>query len=223
MGQQHIEIIVEKLKRKYSAEVILKAPKVPYKETIRGSASAQGKLKKQSGGRGQYGDTWLKVEPLPHGDGFEFVDQIVGGAIPRNYIPAVEKGIKEAMAGGYRRLSDGRCAGRHFTMVPTMMSIRRIWRSRSPASMGFKNAVEKAKPVILEPIMNMEVTVPDECMGDVIGDLNSRRGKVLGMDTKGHTQVIKTRVPMSEVLKYAPDLTFDHQRPRRVSYGIFTL
>jgi elongation factor G len=206
MGQQHIEIIVEKLKRKYSAEVILKAPKVPYKETIRGAASAQGKLKKQSGGRGQYGDTWLKVEPLPHGKGFEFVDQIVGGAIPRNYIPAVEKGIKEAMAGG---------AVAGYPMVDVRVTLydgsyhdvdSSDMAFKIAGSMGFKNAVEKAKPVILEPIMTMEVTVPDECMGDVIGDLNSRRGKVLGMDTNGHTQVIKSRVPMSEVLKYAPDL-----------------
>ena len=207
MGQQHVEIIVEKLKRKYGAEVILKAPKVPYKETIRAIASAQGRLKKQSGGRGQYGDTWLKVEPLPHGKGFEFVDEIVGGAIPRNYIPAVEKGIREAMAGGYLagypmvdirvRLYDGS----YHDVDSSDMAFK------IAGSLGFKNAVEKAKPVILEPIMTMEVTVPDDCMGDVIGDLNSRRGKVLGMDTKGgHSQVIKAKVPMAEVLKYAPDL-----------------
>jgi elongation factor G len=206
MGQQHVEIIVEKLKRKYSAEVVLKAPKVPYKETIRASASAQGKLKKQSGGRGQYGDTWIKIEPLPHGKGFEFVDEIVGGAIPRNYIPAVEKGIREAMAGGVLagypmvdvrvRLYDGS----YHDVDSSDMAFK------IAGSLGFKSAVEKARPVILEPIMNMEVTVPDECMGDVIGDLNSRRGKVSGMDTKGHNQVIKCKVPMSEVLKYAPDL-----------------
>jgi elongation factor G len=206
MGQQHIEIIVEKLKRKYGAEVILKAPKVPYKETIRGSASAQGRLKKQTGGRGQFGDTWLKVEPLPPGKGFEFVDQIVGGAIPRNYIPAVEKGVREAMAGGYLagyQMVDLRVTlydGSYHDVDSSDMAFK------IAASLGFKNAVEKAKPVLLEPIMNMEISVPDECMGDVIGDLNSRRGKVLGMDTKGHTQVIKSRVPMSEVLKYAPDL-----------------
>ena len=206
MGQQHIEIVVEKLKRKYSAEVVLKAPKVPYKETIRSSASAQGKLKKQSGGRGQYGDTWLKVEPLPHGAGFEFVDQIVGGAVPRNYIPAVEKGVREAMAGGYLAgypMVDVRVTlydGSYHDVDSSDMAFK------IAASLGFKNAVEKAKPVLLEPIMNMEVSVPDDSMGDVIGDLNSRRGKVLGMDTKGHTQVIKSRVPMSEVLKYAPDL-----------------
>jgi elongation factor G len=206
MGQQHIEIIVEKLKRKYGAEVVLKAPKVPYKETIRASASAQGRLKKQTGGRGQYGDTWLKVEPLPHGGGFEFVDSIVGGAIPRNYIPAVEKGVREAMAGGYLAgypMVDVRVTlydGSYHDVDSSDMAFK------IAASLGFKSAVEKAKPVLLEPIMNMEVAVPDECMGDVIGDLNSRRGKVLGMDTKGHTQVIKSRVPMSEVLKYAPDL-----------------
>jgi len=206
MGQQHIEIIVEKLKRKYGAEVVLKAPKVPYKETVRGSASAQGKLKKQSGGRGQYGDTWLKIEPLRHGQGFEFVDEIVGGAIPRNYIPAVEKGIREAMAGGVIAgypMVDVRVTlydGSYHDVDSSDMAFK------IAGSMGFKNAVEKAKPVLLEPIMNMEVTVPDECMGDVIGDLNSRRGKVVGMDTKGHNQVIKSKVPMSEVLKYAPDL-----------------
>ena len=206
MGQQHIEIVVEKLRRRYSAEVVLKAPKVPYKETIRASASAQGKLKKQSGGRGQYGDTWLKVEPLPHGAGFEFVDQIVGGAVPRNYIPAVEKGVREALGNGYLAgypMVDVRVTlydGSYHDVDSSDMAFK------IAASLGFKNAVEKAKPVLLEPIMNMEVAVPDECMGEVIGDLNSRRGKVLGMDTKGHTQVIKSRVPMSEVLKYAPDL-----------------
>ncbi len=206
MGQQHIELIVEKLKRKYGADVVLKAPKVPYKETIRGKASAQGRLKKQTGGRGQFGDTWLRVEPLRHGAGFEFVDEIVGGAIPRNYIPAVEKGVREAMAGGYLagyRMVDIRVTlydGSYHDVDSSDMAFK------IAASLGFKNAVEKAKPVLLEPIMNMEVTVPDECMGDVIGDLNSRRGKVLGMDTKGHTQVIKSKVPMSEVLKYAPDL-----------------
>jgi elongation factor G len=206
MGQQHVEIAVEKLKRKYGAEVVLKAPKVPYKETIRGSASAQGRQKKQTGGHGQFGDTWIKVEPLPHGAGFEFVDKIVGGAIPRNYIPAVEKGIREAMAGGYLAgypMVDVRATlydGSYHDVDSSDMAFK------IAASMGFRNAVEKAKPVLLEPIMNMEVSVPDECMGDVIGDLNSRRGKVVGMETKGHTQVIKSKVPMAEVLKYAADL-----------------
>jgi len=206
MGQQHIEIAVEKLKRKYGAEVVLKAPKVPYKETIRGTASAQGRQKKQTGGHGQFGDTWIKVEPLPHGGGFEFVDKIVGGAIPRNYIPAVEKGIREAMAGGYLAgypMVDVKATlydGSYHDVDSSDMAFK------IAASMGFRNAVEKAKPVLLEPIMNLEVSVPDECMGDVIGDLNSRRGKVVGMETKGHIQVIKSKVPMAEVLKYAADL-----------------
>lgn len=205
-GQLHIEVVVDKLKRKYGAEVELKAPKVPYRETIRASASAQGKYKKQSGGRGQYGDTWLKIEPLPRGKGFEFVDKIVGGAIPRNYIPAVEKGIVETMSGGYLAgfpIMDVRATlydGSFHSVDSSDMAFK------IAASMGFKIAMEAAKPVILEPVMSMEVSVPDECMGDVIGDLNSRRGKVLGVDAKGHSQIIKAQVPMSEVLRYASDL-----------------
>jgi len=206
MGQLHIEVLVEKLKRKYGAEVELKAPKVPYKETIKTSASAQGKYKKQSGGRGQYGDTWIKIEPMPRGKGFEFVDDIVGGAIPRNYIPSVEKGIREAMGEGYSAgypMVDVRVTlydGSYHDVDSSDMAFK------IAGSMGFKIAVEKARPVILEPVMHMEITVPDECMGDVIGDLNSRRGKVLGMETKGHAQTIKAQVPMAEVLKYAQDL-----------------
>ncbi len=205
-GQLHIEVVVDKLKRKYGAEVELKAPKVPYRETIRASANAQGKYKKQSGGRGQYGDTWLKIEPLPRGKGFEFVDKIVGGAIPRNYIPAVEKGIVETMSSGYLAgfpIMDVRATlydGSFHSVDSSDMAFK------IAASMGFKNAMEAAKPVILEPVMSMEVSVPDECMGDVIGDLNSRRGKVLGVDAKGHSQLIKAQVPMSEVLRYASDL-----------------
>jgi elongation factor G len=199
-------VLVEKLKRKYGATVELKAPKVPYKETIKASASAQGKYKKQSGGRGQYGDTWLKVEALPRGKGFEFVDQIVGGAIPRNYIPSVEKGIREAMADGYVAgypLVDLRVTlydGSYHEVDSSDMAFK------IAGSMGFKNAIEKARPVLLEPIMSLDITVPEDCMGDVIGDLNSRRGKVLGMETKGHQPTIKAQVPMAEVLKYAPDL-----------------
>jgi elongation factor G len=206
MGQLHIEVVVEKLHRKYGANVELKAPKVPYKETIKGSANAQGRLKKQSGGRGQFADTWLKVEPLPRGKGFEFVDQIVGGAVPRNYIPAVEKGIREALVEGFLagyQMVDVRATlydGSYHDVDSSDIAFK------IAASMGFKAAVEKAKPVILEPIMHMEITVPDENMGDVIGDLNSRRGKVEGMETKSHSEVIKARVPMAEVLKYSQDL-----------------
>ena len=205
-GQLHIEVVVDKLKRKYGAEVELKAPKVPYRETIKAAASAQGRYKKQSGGRGQYGDIWLKLEPVERGKGFEFVDKIVGGAIPRNYIPAVEKGIIETMAGGYLAgypIMDMRATlydGSFHAVDSSDMAFK------IAGSMGFKNAMESAKPVILEPVMSMEVSVPDDCMGDVIGDLNSRRGKVLGVDTEGHSQIIKAQVPMAEVLRYASDL-----------------
>ncbi|HEY2990005.1 MAG TPA: elongation factor G [Candidatus Binatia bacterium] len=206
MGQLHIEVMVEKLRRKYGAEVELKAPKVPYKETIKASASSQGKLKKQSGGRGQYGDTWIKIEPLARGKGFEFVDNIVGGSIPRNYIPAVEKGIREAMGEGHLagyQMVDVRATlydGSYHDVDSSDMAFK------IAASMGFKAAVDKARPIILEPIMHMDISVPDESMGAVIGDLNSRRGKVEGMETRGHTEVIKARVPMAEVLKYSQDL-----------------
>jgi elongation factor G len=205
-GQMHIEITVEKLRRKFNVDVELQAPKVPYKETIKGRAEAQGKYKRQSGGRGQYGDCWLKVEPNPRGKGFEFVDNIVGGVIPRNFIPSVEKGVRNTLV-------EGHLAG--YPMVDVKVTVfdgsyhdvdSSDMAFQIAASMGFKAALEKAKPIILEPIVAVEVACPDECMGDVIGDLNSRRGKVLGMDSKGHGQVIKAQVPMSEVLKYAPDL-----------------
>jgi elongation factor G len=205
-GQMHIEVTVEKLKRKFNVDVELQAPKVPYKETIKGRAEAQGKYKRQSGGRGQYGDCWLRVEPLARGGGFEFVDQIVGGAIPRQFIPSVEKGVRNTLAEGY-------LAG--YPMVDIKVSVyegsfHEVDSSdmafQIAASMGLKNALEKAKPILLEPIMAVEVSSPDECMGDVIGDLNSRRGRVLGMETKGHGQIIKALVPMAEILKYAPDL-----------------
>jgi elongation factor G len=206
VGQLHIEVVIERLKRKYGAEVELRAPKVPHKETIKGRAEAQGKLKKQTGGRGQFGDAWLKVEPLPRGAGFEFVDDIVGGVVPRQYIPAVEKGVREA-------LNEGILAGFPIVDVKVTLydgSYHEVDSSemafKIAASMGFKAALAKAKPVILEPIMSMEVVVPDDSMGDVIGDLNSRRGKVLGVDSKPGGQVIRSLVPMSEVLKYSPDL-----------------
>jgi elongation factor G len=205
-GQLHIEVTVEKLKRKYGVEVELTAPRVPYQEAIKGRAEAQGKLKKQSGGRGQYGDCWLRVETLPRGTGFEFENKIVGGVIPRNFIPSIEKGVRNTLREGF-------LAG--FPVVDVKVSVydgsyHEVDSSdmafQIAASMGLKAALEKAKPIILEPIMSVEVTSPDENMGDVIGDLNSRRGKVQGMETKGHSQVIKATVPMAEILKYAPDL-----------------
>jgi elongation factor G len=206
VGQMHIEVVIERLKRKYGAEVELKAPKVPYKETIKGRAEAQGKLKKQTGGRGQFGDTWLKVEPLPRGTGFEFVDHIKGGVVPRQYIPAVEKGVREA-------LQEGILAGYPIVDVRVTLfdgSYHEVDSSemafKIAASMGFKTAMGQAKPVMLEPVMSMEVAVPDDNMGDVIGDLNSRRGKVLGVEPKPGGQIIRAQVPMAEILKYSPDL-----------------
>ncbi len=205
-GQLHIEVTVEKLKRKFGVEVELTAPKVPYRETIKGRAEAQGKYKRQSGGRGQYGDCWLRVEPLPRGTGFQFEDEIVGGVIPRNFIPSVEKGVRSTLVEGFLAgypVVDLRVSvfdGSYHEVDSSDMAFQ------IAASMGLKAAFEKAKPIILEPVMAVEVTCPDENMGDVIGDLNSRRGKVQGMETKGHSQAIKAMVPMAEILKYAPDL-----------------
>lgn len=207
MGQVHIEVTVDKLKRKFGVDVTLKTPKVPYKETIRGSAKVEGKLKKQTGGRGQFAVAWLELEPMPRGEGFEFVDKIVGGVIPRQYIPAVEKGIMEAMAGGAVAgypVVDVKVTvfdGKHHEVDSSEQAFK------IAASKGFKKGVNEAGPALLEPIMNLEVVVPEECMGDVMGDLNSRRGRISGMDAKGGSQVIKAQVPMAEVLKYASDLT----------------
>ncbi len=206
MGQVHLEVTLEKLKRKFGVDVKMKTPKVPYKETIKLKASAQGKYKKQTGGHGQYGDAWIEIEPLPRGSGFVFEDKIVGGVIPRQYIPAVEKGVVEAMQegslAGYQmvdikvKLFDGS----YHTVDSSEMAFK------VAASMGFKKAVETAKPVLLEPIMNVEVVSPDDTLGAVIGDLNSRRGKVQGVVPQANGQVIKAMVPMSEMLTYAPTL-----------------
>ncbi len=206
MGQVHLEVTLEKLRRKFGAEVTMKTPKVPYKETIRAKAEAQGKYKKQTGGHGQYGDAWIKIEPLPRDSGFEFVDKIVGGVIPRQYIPAVEKGLVEAMHEGFLAgypLVDIRATvfdGSYHTVDSSEMSFK------IAASMGFKKAMETAKPVLLEPIMSVEVVSPDDTLGAVIGDLNSRRGKVQGVTPQASGQNIKALVPMSEMLSYAPTL-----------------
>jgi len=206
LGQVHIEATVEKLKRKFNVEVNLKTPKVPYRETIKKKVRVQGKHKKQSGGHGQYGDCWIQMEPLPRGEGFQFVDAIVGGVIPRQYIPAVEKGVQEAcrkgILGGFPcvdfkvTLDDG-----SFHAVDSSEMAFKI-----AGSLAFKKAVTDANPVLLEPIMKVEIITPDEFMGDIMGDLNSRRGRVLGMDSKGKNQVINAQVPMAEFLTYAPDM-----------------
>ncbi|HEU19824.1 MAG TPA: elongation factor G [Deltaproteobacteria bacterium] len=206
MGQTHIEVTIEKMKRKFGVEVELHLPKVPYKETIKGKTQIQGKYKKQSGGRGQYGDTWLEIEPLPRGQGFEFADKIVGGVIPRQYIPAVEKGIVEAMAEGVIAgypVVDVRVSlydGSFHTVDSSEMAFK------IAASMGFKKGVLLCQPTLLEPIVSIDIEISDEYMGDVIGDLNGRRGRVLGMDTKGSNQIVKGQVPLAEILNYAADL-----------------
>ena len=207
VGQVHLEVIGEKIKRKFGVEMELHIPKVPYKETIKGKARVQGKHKKQSGGRGQFADAWIEMEPLPRGGGFEFVDKIVGGVIPRQYIPAVDKGIQEAMEKGI-------LAG--FPMVDVKVSLvdgsfHSVDSSelafKIAGSLAFKKAAMESNPVLLEPIMNISIRVPEDCVGDVMGDLNSRRGRVMGMDSEAKNEVINAQVPMAEIQKYAPDLT----------------
>jgi elongation factor G len=206
VGQLHLEVSIEKLGRKYGCNVELRAPRIPYKETIRKSVKVQGRYKKQSGGRGQYGDTWLEISPLGRGKGFEFVNNIVGGSIPKQYIPAVEKGIREAMQTGILagyQVVDFKVSlydGSHHSVDSSEMAFK------IAGSMGFKKGMEQALPVLLEPLVNMEITVPEENLGDVIGDLNSRRGKIHGSDSSGGGQVVKASVPMSEVITYATEL-----------------
>ena len=206
-GQQHIEVTVSKMKKRYHTEVNLKAPKVPYRETIRGRADVQGRHKKQTGGHGQYGDCKIKMEPLPRGAEFEFVNDIFGGAIPKNFIPAVEKGIKDAAARGYLAgypVVDFKVVlydGSYHDVDSNDLSFQMAGR------IAFKKAMEVAKPTLLEPVMAVEITVPDEFAGSIMGDLNSRRGRIQGMDNKGGNTVVKAEVPMAEMLTYGVDLT----------------
>jgi elongation factor G len=215
-GQQHIEVIVSKLKKRYHVEVMLHAPRVPYRETIRGKADVEGKHKKQSGGHGQFGVCSVKMEPLPRGGGFEFVNDIFGGSIPRNFIPAVEKGIVESALRGYLAgfpVVDFRATvydGKYHDVDSSEMAFK------IAGSLAFKAAMAVAKPVLLEPVMNVEVYAPDTYSGDLMGDLNSRRGRIQGMDNKGSMTVIKAQVPMAEMLTYATDLTSKTQG--RASY-----
>ncbi len=207
VGQLHVEVTVARMKRRYGVDVNLKPPKIPYRETIRSVAEAQGKYKKQTGGHGQYGDCWIKMEPLARGADFEFVDQIFGGVIPKQYIPAVEKGIQEArqhgILAGYPVVD--------FKVTLFDGSYHEVDSSelafKIAASMAFKKAMEQASPVLLEPIMNVEIYAPEEYAGDIMGELNARRGRVQGMDMKGSTQVIKAQVPLAEMLTFAPSLT----------------
>jgi elongation factor G len=206
-GQQHVEIAVSRLKKRYGVDVTLKAPRIPYRETIRGTADVQGRHKKQTGGHGQFGDCWIRMEPLPRGARFEFANAVFGGSIPKNYIPAVEKGIIETAERGF-------LAG--FPMVDFKVTVydgsyhdvdSSELAFKLAARKAFRAAMQTAKPTILEPIMNVEVQAPVEFAGDLMGDLNGRRGRISGMDTQGTTQIIRAHVPMAEMLSYQNDLT----------------
>ena len=206
LSQVHVEVIVDRLRERFGVEVTLKPPRVPYQETIRSSATAHGRHKKQSGGRGQFGDCHIEIEPLPTGEGFEFVDKIKGGVIPSSFIPAVEKGVREAMDSGVLagypvkdvrvRLFDGS----HHSVDSSEIAFKMA------GIQAMKQALEAADPVLLEPIMLVTLSVPEEFVGDVIGDLNSRRGRPQGMEPVGAMTEIKAEVPMAEMLTYAPDL-----------------
>lgn len=205
--QLHVEVTVSKLKKRYGVEVLLKTPKIPYRETIRGKADVQGRHKKQTGGHGQFGDCWIRMEPLQRGGGFEFADDIFGGAIPRNFIPAVEKGIVEAAERGYLAgfpvvdfkvtLYDG-----SFHPVDSSEMAFKI-----AGRLAFRKAMESARPVLLEPVMDVEIYAPQEYAGALTGDLSSRRGRLQGMDIKRDIQIIKAQVPMAEMVSYSPVLT----------------
>jgi len=206
MGELHLEIIVDRLLREFKVGANVGKPQVAYKETIRTASKAEGKFVRQSGGRGQYGHVYIELEPAEAGKGFEFVNKIVGGTIPREYVPAVEKGVKEAM-------DTGVLAGYPVVDVKAVLydgSYHEVDSSemafKIAGSMAFKEAAKKAKPVILEPIMSVEVVTPEEYMGDVMGDLNSRRGKIQSMEKRGNAQVIRAEVPLSEMFGYATDL-----------------
>ena len=206
-GELHVRIITERLRKRYNVDVDLKPPKISYKETIKGRADVQGRHKKQTGGRGQFGDVWIKMEPLPRGKDFEFEDKVFGGAIPRNFIPSVEKGILEArkkgVLAGYPAVD--------FKVILYDGSYHDVDSSdiafKIAATKAYKKAMKEAKPTILEPIMSVEIYTPEAYMGDIMGNLNGRRGKVQGMEQKGTMRVLKAAVPMSEMLDFEPTLT----------------
>jgi len=206
VGSLHVEMVVERMKRKYNVDVNLLPPRIPYKETVKGRAEGQGKYKKQTGGRGQYGDTWLRVEPLQRGGGFEFVDDVFGGAVPRNFIPSVEKGVRDCMKKGIMAgypvvdLKVTLYDGSYHDVDSSDMAFQ------IAASMGLQKVFVDAHPILLEPIMNVEVTTPADHAGDVIGDLNSRRGRIVGMEPAGETAAVRASVPMAEMLTYESSL-----------------
>ncbi len=206
MGEAHLDIMMERMARKFGVNVNTELPRVPYKETIRKSAKAEGKHKKQTGGHGQFGIAWVELEPLEKGAGFEFVDKIVGGVIPRQFIPSVEKGVRKAMEEGYLAgypVVDFRATvydGKYHPVDSSDISFQ------IAGSLALKNAMADAEPYLLEPIMNVEILVPEAYMGDVIGDLNAKRGRILGMEAEGGLQLVRAQVPMAEMLRYSIDL-----------------
>jgi elongation factor G len=206
-GQQHIEVVVAKMQKRYNVNLTLKPPKVPYRETIRGKADAEGKHKKQSGGHGQFGVCRVKFEPMERGKGVEFVDDVFGGAIPKNWIPSVERGIREAAARGFLAgfpVTDFRATlydGKYHDVDSSDMAFR------IAGSLAFKEAMKTARPSLLEPIMHVEVYAPDQYSGDLMGDLSSRRGRIAGSESRGHNVIVRAQVPFSEMLSYATDLT----------------
>ncbi len=206
LGDLHLSVMVHRLKKRFGVEVELGTPKVSYKETITKGAKVQGKFKRQSGGRGQYGDVWIEVEPLGRGKGFEFVDKIFGGAIPRNFIPSAEKGVVAACG-------EGAVAGYPIVDIRVILydgSYHEVDSSdmafQIAGSMALRKAVAAAGPALLEPIMDVEITIPEEYLGAISGDINSRRGRIIGMDVKGKLQIVKASVPLSEMFTYANDL-----------------
>ena len=203
MGDMHLDIMLSKIKERYKVDLETRTPKVPYRETIKKTARAQGKHKKQSGGRGQYGDVWFELAPLEKNAGIEFIDRVVGGVVPKNYIPAAEKGLREAAQRGYLAgfpTTDFSCAiydGSYHDVDSSEMAFK------IAASLAFKKAMADAMPVLMEPVMNVEVKVPEECLGDVMGDFNSRRGRIMGIDSEGKLQIVKAQCPLSEMFRYA--------------------
>jgi elongation factor G len=206
LGESHIDIAAERMQRKFGASVQIGEPKVAYRETVTVGAKAQGRHKKQTGGHGQFGDVWIEVEPLPRGEGFQFVDRIVGGVVPKNYIPAVEKGVREALSEGLMAgypVEDIRVTlydGSYHPVDSSEMAFKLA------GSLGFKKAAQEARPTILEPVMSVEITVPDEFTGDVMSDLNTKRARVLGMNPENGRTTVAAQVPQAEMLRYATDL-----------------
>jgi elongation factor G len=205
MGDTHVDILIDKLSRKFGVDVVSREMRIPYRETIRSTVEVEGKHKKQSGGHGQYGHVWIKFEPYDEGQ-FAFEENVFGGSVPRNFFPAVEKGLQEA-------LEEGVLAGYPVTNLKATLydgSYHSVDSSemafKMAARIAFKNGVEKAKPVLLEPIVNVEIEIPDTYMGDIIGDLNSKRGRVMGMEPAGKKQIVKAQVPLAEMARYTIDL-----------------